>query len=113
MHKGNNVATRREKIEAMLAVEPNDTFLRYSLGLEWDKEGAHDKSLSMFDGLMRDTPPYVPAFFRAAQMLVRLDRVPEARTYLRSGIEEARNQQDFHAAAEMSEMLAGLGGAGE
>ena len=107
------MATRREKIEAMLVDEPQDTFLRYSLALEWDKEGVQEKSLPLLDGLIRDTPPYVPAFFRAAQMLVRLDRVSEARRYLRDGIEEARQQQDHHAAAEMSEMLASLGGAGE
>jgi hypothetical protein len=34
--------SRREKIEAMLAEEPQDVFLRYSLAMELDKEGDHD-----------------------------------------------------------------------
>ncbi len=107
------MATRREKIEAMLASEPNDTFLRYSLATEWDKEGNHELSLQLFDGLTRDEKPFVPAFFRAGQLLVRLDRISEARDYLRRGIEEARTQSDLHAAAEMGELLASLGQAGE
>ncbi|MGD9632787.1 MAG: hypothetical protein AB7U97_05870, partial [Pirellulales bacterium] len=60
----------------------------------------------------RDDPPYVPAFFMAAQQLVRLGRVSEARTQLRDGIEAARTQGDSHAAGEMSEFLASLGSAG-
>ncbi len=105
--------SRREKIEAMLADEPNDTFLRYSLAMELDKEGDHDASLGRLDELTRDKPPYVPAFFMAAQQLVRLDRVNEARTYLRDGIDAARAQNNAHAAGEMSEFLASLGSAGE
>ena len=33
---------RREKIEAMLAEDPTDTFLRYSLAMELRSEGEHD-----------------------------------------------------------------------
>jgi thioredoxin-like negative regulator of GroEL len=105
--------SRREKIEAMLADEPNDVFLRYSLAMELDKEGDHDASLARLGELTRDNPPYVPAFFMAAQQLVRLDRVNEARAYLRDGIDAARAQHNAHAAGEMSEFLASLGSAGE
>jgi thioredoxin-like negative regulator of GroEL len=104
--------SRREKIEAMLADDPGDTFLRYSLAMELDKEGAHDASLAKFAELTRDDPPYVPAFFMAAQQLVRIGRVTEACTLLRDGIAAARSQNDLHAAGEMSEFLASLGGTG-
>jgi len=103
--------SRREKIEAMLADEPGDTFLRYSLAMELDKEGAHDQSLAKFAELTRDDPPYVPAFFMAGQQLARLERLDEARAILRDGIEAARSQHDSHAAGEMSEFLASLGAA--
>ena len=105
--------SRREKIEAMLADEPADTFLRYSLAMELDKEGDHDGSLARLAELTRDQPPYVPAYFMAAQQLTRLERVNEARTYLRNGIEAARTQGNTHAAGEMSEFLASLGSFGE
>jgi hypothetical protein len=100
--------SRREKIEAMLADDPCDTFLRYSLAMELDKAGEHDASLTKFAELTRDDTPYVPAFFMAAQELVRLGRVEEARPILRDGIEAARTQGDSHAAGEMSEFLASL-----
>jgi len=100
--------SRREKIEAMLADDPGDTFLRYSLAMELDKEGNHDASLTRFAELTRDDPPYVPAFFMAGQQLVRLARLDEARTILRDGIAAARTQDDHHAAGEMTEFLASL-----
>lgn len=105
--------SRREKIEAMLLDDPNDTFLRYSLAMEHRSEGNHTESLQKLGELSRDATPYVPAFFMAAQQLVDLDRISEARSLLRDGIEEARRQGNSHAAAEMSELLASLGRRGE
>ena len=105
--------SRREKIEAMLADDPTDTFLRYSLAMELEKEGRNDDSLNRLRELQSDTTPYVPAFFMAGQQLAKLNRIDEARDVLRDGIEEARRQNDMHAAGEMSDFLAGLGAFGE
>jgi thioredoxin-like negative regulator of GroEL len=100
--------TRRDKIEAMLADDPGDTFLRYSLAMELDNEGDHNASLAKFAELAQDEPPYVPALFMAAQQLVRLGRVAEARPLLQRGIHAATSQNDSHAAREMSEFLSSL-----
>jgi thioredoxin-like negative regulator of GroEL len=101
--------SRRQQIEAMLQEDPQDTFLRYSLAMELQKEGAHDESLTRFAELMRERPPHVPAFFMAAKLLLKLHRVDEARAALREGIEVARAQGDHHASSEMSELLIALG----
>jgi tetratricopeptide (TPR) repeat protein len=105
--------SRREKIEAMLADEPDDVFLRYSLAMELDKEGDHAGSLGRFAELTAEAPPYVPAFFMSAQQLARLGRVDESREILRNGIEAARSAGDAHAAGEMAEFLTNLGQRGE
>jgi predicted Zn-dependent protease len=105
--------TRRQRLEAMLADDPRDTFLRYGLALELEKEGDHPASLARLRELMADQPPYVPAFFRTGQQLASLGRADEARSALRDGIEHARHQGNLHAAGEMAELLASLGSAGE
>lgn len=107
------MTTRREKIEAMLADDPDDKFLRYSLALELEKEGEQESSLQELAKLMQDDPPHVPSFFMAGQQLARLNRINEARAALREGIEAARQQGESHAAGEMSEFLASLGQLGE
>ncbi len=104
--------SRRQKIEAMLAEEPDDTFLRYSLAMELQKEGAFEESLARFRTLMSDHPAHIPSFFMAGKLLVQIHDVEQARTVLRDGIEQAREQGDHHAAGEMSEFLMALGGQG-
>ncbi len=107
------MSTRKEKLEAMLARDPQDKFLRYGLALELEKEGNHEASLAGLRSLAAESPPYVAAFFMAGQQLTRLNRITEARSILREGIEAARQQGDSHAAGEMSEFLANLGSLGE
>ena len=93
---------RRSQIEAMLVEEPHDIFLRYSLAMELEKEGEHDASLTKLTELMEEDTPYVPAFFMAGQQLARLDRLDDAKSVLRNGIDQAQQSGDSHAAAEMS-----------
>ncbi|MCP4811092.1 MAG: hypothetical protein GY888_01170 [Planctomycetaceae bacterium] len=100
--------TRKDKIVAMLADDPDDLFLRYGLAMELQKEGGHAESLALLDELMQQEPPYVPAYFMAAQQLAQLSRIPEAQATARTGIEVAVAQQDLHAAGEMREFLATL-----
>ena len=97
----------------MLKDEPHDIFLRYSLAMEMANDGEQEEALKTFGQLCDATPPHVPAFFRRAQMFADLDRIGEAREELRRGIEQARQQGDSHAAAEMGEMLSDLGAHGE
>ena len=107
------MVSRLEKIQAMLVDEPQDTFLRYSLAMELNNAGQQERALQLLHELTVDHPPYVPAFFRSAQIFADEQQVVEARAMLRDGIEAARSQGDLHAAGEMSEMLADLGQLGE
>lgn len=104
-----NSPTRRQKIETMLAQDPQDQFLRYALAMELEKEGEHEQSVATFRGLMQDPQPHVPSFLMAGQNLTKHGRVEEAREVLRIGIEEARRQNNDHAAGEMGELLASIG----
>ena len=104
---------RRAQIESMLQAEPDDLFLRYCLAVEMQADGEAENALTKFAELCRCEPPHVAAFFRRAQLLVELDRIEEARSVLRDGIDNARAQGDLHAAGEMSELLSDLGQWGE
>ncbi len=102
--------SRIDKIQAMLLEDPRDSFLRYTLAMELRKLDENEKSLKLLAELAdNDEPKYVAAFFMAAQQLVELDRLDEARRFLRDGIDEARRQDNQHAAAEMSELLSEIG----
>ena len=101
---------RLEKIEAMLENDPGDTFLRYSRAMEWAKLGKVAECLTGLKELTAEEPPYVPAFFMAAQQLAQQGATDEAAAELRSGIVAAEEVGDSHAASEMREFLSAIVG---
>ncbi len=84
---------RRQKLETMLAASPDDGMLRYMLALELDKESEYERSLDLFRSLMSDSPPYVPAFLMAGQLLTRLERTKDAKLTYQTGINEAQSRR--------------------
>lgn len=103
------MVSRREKLEAMLQAAPTDQTLRYMLAMELEKEGTHDRVLALFEGLMNDDVPFVPAFLMAGQTMAKLGRIEDAKAVYRTGIEKAEEQGNSHAAGEMAGFLATLG----
>ena len=101
--------SRMEKLESMLVEDPQDQLLKYMLALELDKASDHERSLGLLAQLMADEPPYVPAFLMAGQQQVTIGQQEAARRSWEAGIEAARNQNDDHAAGEMTQFLQELG----
>ena len=97
--------SRREQLEAMLADEPGDVFLHYALACELVKLGDVTTGLSRFDAIHTQSPDYVPAWFRHAQVLAEQGRLDAARTIGEQGLETARRVGDAHAAGEIAEFL--------
>lgn len=103
------LSSRLEKLERMLAEDPDDQLLRYMLALELDKGGDPDRSLELLAELMQADPPYVPAFLMAGQQYAVIGNTEAARAAWQAGIEAAIEQQNDHAAGEMTQFLAELG----
>jgi cytochrome c-type biogenesis protein CcmH/NrfG len=93
----------------ILTQNPNDTFARYGLAMEYSKQGDLDRSLAEFSILLKASPDYTPGYFMAAQTLARADRHADAKTMLADGIASARRTGNLHALSEMEAMLAELG----
>jgi hypothetical protein len=98
---------RMAQIEAMLAEDPDDAFLRYGLAMEHASAGDDVTCVEVLRDLIAHTAakPYIPAFLMAGQALARLDRVPEACDLLRHGIAAAGTVGDLHAQGEMQGLL--------
>lgn len=98
---------RMEQIEAMLAEDPGDAFLRYGLAMEHASAGDDESAVRVLRELItvKADDPYVPAFHMLGQALARLGREPEAATALRDGIAVARKVGDLHALGEMQGLL--------
>lgn len=101
--------TRKQQLQEMLAEEPNDSFLRYGLAMEFISEGQDEEAVRCFNELLTLAPDYVPGYLQAGQALVRLGKPEEARAVFGRGIAKARALGDQHAADEMGAFLANLG----
>ncbi len=97
--------TRREKLEAMLAQSPEDTFLRYALALAVAAEGDATGACERLESLLESDSHYVPAYFQLAQLHVAQGNAESAKPVLARGIEMARRAGDAHAESEMRGFL--------
>jgi Tfp pilus assembly protein PilF len=98
-------SNRKQQIEALLAEDPKDSFLRYGLAMEFVSEGDNETALRHLEALIAGDPQYVPAYLQAGQVLMRLDREEEARATYRAGIAMAAKMGDAHAEGEMERFL--------
>src|SRR5271157_2765594 len=93
----------------ILTANPEDSFARYGLAMEYSKAGQTDQALQEFKSLIEKNPDYTPAYFMAAQTLANASRVDEAKRWLVDGISCARRTGNAHAQSEMTAMLEELG----
>ena len=102
--------TRREKLEALLADSPDDSFLQYALAMQCATDGDLPLAVDRMAGLLERDPQYVAAYFQLAQIVVRQGETDRARQLLTRGIEAARRSGDDHAEGEMRSFLEQLAG---
>ena len=108
--EADHVATRTPRmnqIEALLADDPQDAFLRYGLAMEYVSAGDEISAADLLLKVASDSA-YVPAFLQAGQVLSRLNRFEEACEALRNGIRAAKEQGNSHAEGEMAGLLSSL-----
>ncbi len=103
-----NASTRIANLKAWIEDAPEDAELRYMLAMEYASSGDDAQAVLCFQELIGVSPDYPPAYHQAARALQRLDRIPEARAMLTSGIPIAQRKGNQHAAGEMTELLHSL-----
>lgn len=101
---------RRLKLEASLAEDPADTFLRYGVAMQCLTEGDLEEGRRMLRALIVDHPDdQVAAYHQLGRSLVETEEIDEARRVLQEGIRKARARGDYHAAGEMEELVNQVG----
>jgi predicted Zn-dependent protease len=96
-------------LSEILIANPEDSFARYGLAMEYSKAGEIDRAVEEFKTLIEKNPDYTPAYFMAAQTLAGASRVDEAKRMLVDGVSSARRTGNTHAQSEMTAMLEELG----
>jgi Tfp pilus assembly protein PilF len=96
------MATNRlELIKQMIEQNPNKSFARYGLALEYANSGALEQAVIEFNELVAHDADYSAAYFHAGQTLEKLGRIKQARDMYEKGIEVTTRKGDVHTRAEI------------
>jgi len=99
------VPNRLEILKNMVTQNPQDSFSRYGLAMEYRNSGDLEAAVAEFRSLMGINPNYVAAYFHGGQTLEKLGRLEEARTVYRNGLDAAARTGDQHARGEIQAAL--------
>jgi tetratricopeptide (TPR) repeat protein len=101
--------TRKQMLEEFLSQDPNDSFSRYALALELEKEGKQPEAVEQFREVIARDPDYVAAYHQLGRMLARSGNADEAREAYRRGLDAAIAANDQRARSEIQEALDMIG----
>ncbi len=96
---------RRIKLEASLAEDPADTFLRYGLALQCLRDGDLDEGRRRLQQLIADVPDHVASYQQLGQSYLETEEFAPARSVLQAGLVQAQKAGQAHAAAEIAGLL--------
>lgn len=98
-------ADRLEMLKSMVAQDPNNTFARYGLAMEYVRSGHPALAVEEFRALLAVNPDYAAAYYHAGRTLESLDRSDEAREMYERGIELTTRTGDTHTRSELQAAL--------
>jgi Tfp pilus assembly protein PilF len=99
---------RIEILKGFLKENPNDSFSRYALALEYAKLGQNDDALHEFEIVQTNDPQYVATYYQLGQLYQKLGQKHQAEKTFRTGITVAAKAGDEHTRSELEAALEGL-----
>jgi tetratricopeptide (TPR) repeat protein len=96
---------RMEILLSMVAKNPQDSFARYGLAMEYANTGDLDRAIAEYRALIGFNPDYAAAYFHGGQALEKLGHIDEAREVYQKGIEATTRTGDQHTRSELQAAL--------
>lgn len=97
--------TRREMLEEFLAEDPSDSFSRYALALEFEKEGRDSEAISGLGKVLELDPKYVAAYYHLGRLLARAGETEQARAVYTRGLVASSEAGDQRTNSEIQEAI--------
>jgi len=97
-----NSTERIKTLRQYLTDDPDDTFSRYALALEYIKQNDDEAAVPLMEYLYRKHPTYIPNYYHYGKLLERLNQMQKAYEVYSNGIEQCNIQGDQHAGKELT-----------
>lgn len=96
---------RIQKLQEMLANDPNDSFIRYALAMEYVGLKNPLEAIEILTELVKSDPKYIPGFHQLGILLGKMNKTEEAKKAYRKGIDIAASMGETKEEKEMREEL--------
>lgn len=96
---------RLESLLQFLEKDPDDSFTRYAIALEYVSEGNIEQGIVYLEDLLERDPGYVATYLQLGYLYTEAGRKDDALAVLKRGIEIAQQSGDLHAASEMQDAV--------
>ncbi|MBD1207571.1 MAG: tetratricopeptide repeat protein [Ignavibacteria bacterium] len=96
---------RLEQLLELHREDPQDTFTRYAIALEYNARQDFEQAKNWFERLRADEPDYVPTYYMLAGVYRASDEPDKAKEIYQAGLRTAKKMGDTHAFAELSAAL--------
>jgi Tfp pilus assembly protein PilF len=92
---------RMSQLLEFLKENPEDSFIRHALALEYIKMGDDGKAKQLFEALLDKEPGYIGSYYHLAKLLERTQDIEGAVRVYEKGMDQARAAGDNHALGEL------------
>ena len=93
--------SRIDQLRQFLQDSPNDSFLRYALAQELQKQGDIEAAKEAYLWLTENQPSYVATYYHLGKLLIALGEKEAALAWFNLGIEHAKAAKELHALSEL------------
>ena len=93
--------SRIDQIRQFLQDSPNDSFLRYALAQELQKQGDVEAAKEAYLWLTDNQPSYVATYYHLGKLLIAQGEKEAALARFILGIEHAKAAKELHALSEL------------
>jgi predicted Zn-dependent protease len=94
--------TRLTQLEQMLKEDPQDSFLRYAIAVEYAVAGNHPEAVLRIEALIADQPDYLGAYYKLGQLYEEVRDDAKALDVYRRGAEVAKRQNNQKTFGELN-----------
>ncbi len=91
------MSNRLEVLRNMVSQNPDDSFSRYGLAMEYARSGDLENAIQEYRALLAVNPNYSAAYYHGGQTLEKAGRREEARQLYREGLEATTRVGDLHS----------------
>jgi Tfp pilus assembly protein PilF len=92
-------------LKGFLESDPNDSFSRYALALEYIKANEHDEAVRQLETVKTNDADYVATYYQLGKLYQQLGKLHEAEKTFRTGITVATKVKDEHTRSELEAAL--------